>query len=209
MQDAKCKICRRAGVKLFLKGEKCLSPKCTVLKRPFPPGRVNKKRRRALSEFGKELAEKQKLKNWYNLDERQLGNYVRKILGDRGKIKDPSAALISRLETRLDNAIFRLGFAASHSQARQMVTHGHVLVNEKRISAPSYQLKKGDKIAIHSDSRKMKIFEGLAAALKRHQTPAWLELDAEKLTGEIIGAPTVEEAAPLAEITAIFEYYSR
>ena len=209
MLDPKCKICRRAGVKLFLKGEKCSSPKCTIIKRPFPPGIFGKKRRRALSEFGKELAEKQKLKNWYNLDERQFGKYVREILAKGGKIHDPSASLVEKLEMRFDNAVFRLGFAASHSQARQLVSHGHFLVNQKRVSSPSYQLEKGDKIIINPTSRKMKIFEGLAAALKKHPIPSWLKLDIEKLEGEVIGAPTAQETAPLAEITAIFEYYSR
>src|SRR3989344_5860786 len=205
MLDPKCKICRRAGVKLFLKGEKCSSPKCTIIKRPFPPGIFGKKRRRALSEFGKELAEKQKLKNWYNLDERQFGKYVREILAKGGKIQDPSASLVERLERRFDNAVFLLVFAASHSQARQLVSHGHFLVNQKRVSSPSYQLKKGDKIIINPVSKKMKILEGLAAALKKHSVPSWLNLDVGKLEGEVIGVPTVEETAPLAEITAIFE----
>ncbi len=167
MQNAKCKICRRLGTKLFLKGEKCLSPKCIAVKRSFPPGPARKKRRRApLSEFGKEIREKQKLKNWYNLDERQFRNYVKEILKKRGKVKNPSALLIEKLESRFDNVIFRLGFALSHAQARQLVNHGHFLINNRPVTAPSCQIKKGDKISVHSASIKMKIFENLGDALK-------------------------------------------
>ena len=201
MINSKCKICRRLGVKLFLKGEKCMSPKCAMIKKPYPPGLRGKKRVSPLSEFGKELQEKQKLKNWYNLSERQFRKYVKE-----NPSPDP---LIQKLELRADNVIFRLGFAASHAQARQLISHGHFLINGKRITTPSHQLKKGDKIGINPISQKKKIFESLPTVLKKHQPPIWFKLNIEKLEGEVTGLPTLEEVSPPAEMSAIFEYYSR
>jgi len=209
MQDSKCKICRRAGMKLFLKGEKCLSPKCPFLRRPYPPGMKKKRRTSALSEYGKELKEKQKLKNWYNLREKQLKNYVKKILQRRRRVEDAAQVLIQELETRLDNVVFRLGFAKSRDQAHQLVSHGHFLVNDRPISIPSYRVKKGDKISLKPMATKKKIFDNLPALLKKHSPPSWLKLDAGKLTGEVIGIPTLEESAPPVELSSIFEYYSR
>lgn len=209
MINSKCKICRRLGVKLFLKGEKCLSPKCPMVRKSYPPGKKGKKRVRALSEYGKELREKQKLKNWYNLAERQFKNYVKEVLEKRGGIEDTATLLIRKLEKRLDNVVFRLGFTASRVQARQMIVHGHFLVNGKVVNIPSYLVKKGDKITIKSASRKKIIFQNLPTLLKKHKSPAWLELSLENLEGKIISEPSLEEAAPPAEISAIFEHYSR
>jgi small subunit ribosomal protein S4 len=208
MQDSKCKICRRLGVKLFLKGEKCLSPKCPMVKKPYPPGQKRKRRVRALSEYGKELREKQKLKNWYNLKEGQFRKYVEKALGLRKK-EDSATLLIKTLESRLDNVVFRLGFSPSRTQARQLISHRHFLVNSRLINIPSYQVKKGDKISIKPSSRKKNIFQNLLTSLKKHKTSSWLELSPEKLEGKVIGEPTLEEAVPPVEISAIFEYYSR
>lgn len=211
MQNAKCKICRRLGVKLFLRGEKCLSPKCPFIKKPYPPGIKAKRRRRAsaLSEYGKELREKQKLKNWYNLDEGQFRNYVKGILKKRGRVEDAATLLIQQLESRFDNIIFRLGFATSRSQARQLVSHGHFLINGRRVNIPARQLRKGDKISVRPASGKKKAFTNLLPVLKKYQAPSWLKLNAQNLEGEVVRAPTLEEAAPPAEISTIFEYYSR
>lgn len=132
MQGNKCKICRRAGVKLFLRGERCFSTKCAMIKRPYPPGKRIKKRK-SLSEYGKELKEKQKLKNWYNLSEEQFSKYVKKALGKRGKVEDARTFLMKELESRFDNVIFKLGWASSRSQAQQMVSHQHFLVNGKKV----------------------------------------------------------------------------
>lgn len=209
MMNAKCKICRRQGAKLFLKGEKCLSPKCPMVQKPYPPGMRKKRRNIASSEYGKELKEKQKLKNWYVLSERQLGNYVEGILKKRGRVEDASALLIQKLESRLDNVIFRLGFGPSRSQARQLVSHGHFLVNGRPINTPSYQLKKGDKISVKPASKKKKNLENLSVSLKKQQPPAWLKLDVSLLEGEVVGIPDPGEATPPAELASIFEYYSR
>lgn len=163
----------------------------------------------ALSEYGKELKEKQKLKNWYNLGETQLRKYVKEILSRGGKIKDASSVLIQKLESRFDNVVFRLGLANSRVGARQSVSHGHFLINGRPVNIPSYQLKKGDKITVNSVSQKNKHFSNLVPLLKKHQTPSWLKMNIEKIEGEVVGLPTVEEAAPPAELSTIFEYYSR
>lgn len=209
MMNSKCKKCRRLGVKLFLKGEKCLSPKCPMVRRAYPPGQKGKRRPTPLSEYGKELRESQKLKNWYNLKERQFKNYVKQVLAKRAKVEDTAQILIKILETRLDNVIFRLGLANSRAQARQLVSHGHFLVNGKSIDIPSYQVKKGDIISVKPQKIKKANFQNLKNLLKKYKTPSWLELNPEKLEGKVIGLPTLEEAAPPVEISAIFEYYSR
>ncbi|MDP3990694.1 MAG: 30S ribosomal protein S4 [Candidatus Nealsonbacteria bacterium] len=207
MKKNNCKICRRLGSKLFLKGEKCLSPKCSLLKKPYPPGVKKKKRFKALSDYGKELKEKQKLKNWYNLKEGQFRRYVKDILERRNKVEDAVELLIQKLETRFDNVIFRLGLASSRSQARQLVSHRHFLINGKIVNIPSYHLKKGDKITIRPASKKL--LEKSAVSLKKYQPPVWLKINIQTLEGEVIGQPTFQESAPPAEISTIFEYYSR
>lgn len=210
MQNAKCKICRRLGVKLFLKGEKCLSPKCPMIKKSYPPGQKGKRRPSPPSEYGKELREKQKLKNWYNLREAQLRKYLKEVLFSRGKAeKDLSDLLIKVLESRLDSVIFRLGFASSRAQARQLVSHRHFSVNGKPVNIPSYPVKKGDIITIKPQSLKKNIFQNISVKLKKQKIPSWLVFDVKSLEGKIIGEPSLEEVAPPVEIPVIFEYYSR
>jgi len=209
MKNTKCKICRRLGVKLFLKGDKCLSPKCLMIKKPYPSGGNKKRRTRTGSEYGKELKEKQKLKNWYNLREEQFRKYVKEVLEKRGKVEDTGDLLIKKLESRLDNVVFRLGFASSRVQARQIVNHGHFLVNKRKVNIPSCQVKKGDIIALNPNSRKKVIFQNLSTNFKKYKPPSWIELNVESLEGKIIGEPSLEEAAPPVEISAIFEFYSR
>lgn len=207
--SSKCKICRRLGIKLFLRGERCLSQKCPMVKKPYPPGPKAKKRTKGLSEYGKELREKQKLKNWYNLEEKQFRKYVREILKARGKVTDVGAALIKTLESRLDNVVFRLGFAPSRTAARQMVSHGHFTVNDKPTDIPSYLVKKGDKINVKAASVKKTIFQKISPQLSKHNPPSWLKLDAKNLEGKVIDSPSLEEAAPPAELSSIFEFYSK
>lgn len=209
MIHSKCKICRRLGTKLFLKGEHCLSPKCPMVKRSYPPGVKGKRRKSPPSEYGKELREKQKLKNWYNLGERQFRNYVKKVLAKRGKVEDTAVLLIQLLESRLDNVVFRLGFAQSRTQARQLVSHNFFLVNGKSTNVPSYQLKKGNVISIKPQKINKMIFKNLKNLLQKYKTSSWLQLDVEKLEGKVIGEPKLEEVAPPVEISSIFEFYSR
>ena len=209
MKNNKCKICRRLGVKLFLKGDRCFSPKCALVRRSYPPGEKGKRRRRRISEYGKELQEKQKLKVWYHLREKQFRNYIKEVLDKRGQVEDAGALLIRKLESRLDNVVFRLGFVPSRKQARQLVNHGHFLVNGKKVDFPSYEVKKGDIIGLNSRSQKRAIFENLPTILKKYTPPSWLKIDAKKLEGKVLGEPNLEEVAPPAEISAIFEFYSR
>ncbi|MFH1423903.1 MAG: 30S ribosomal protein S4 [Candidatus Nealsonbacteria bacterium] len=209
MQTNTCKICRRMGTKLFLKGERCSGPKCAVIRKPYPPGPKRKGRFKQMSEYGKELQEKQKLKNWYNLRERQFSKYVKDILKRGSKIEDASSTLIQKLESRFDNVVFRSGFASSRVQARQFVSHGHFKINGKAVNAPSYQLEKGDKVAVNPVSRKKKNIEKMASLLKKYQPPVWLKLNPETLEVEVVGAPNLIEAAPPAELSTIFEFYSR
>ncbi len=209
METAKCRICRRLGTKLFLKGERCLSQKCAIVRNPFPPGQKLKKSRRTSSEYGKELREKQKLKNWYNLRERQFRNYVKEILGKRGKVEDASLLLMKKLAVRLDNVVFKMGFAPSRKQAKQMVSHNHFLVNGKKVNVPSYEVKTGDIIGLAPSSQKKALFKNLKENFKRYKAPVWIEFNAEKLEGKIISEPTSEELTPPAEILSIFEFYSR
>jgi small subunit ribosomal protein S4 len=197
------------GVKLFLKGDKCLSPKCPMVIKPYPPGQKSKRRTPQLSEYGKELKEKQKLKNWYNLGERQFRNYIKEILNKRGKVEDAVSLLIQNLESRFDNVVFRLGFASSHVQARQLINHGHFMINGKSVNIPSYKVKIGDVITLHPSSSKNKYFVDKSAGLKKNQAPSWLNIDADKREGKVTGKPSLEEVAPPADILSIFEFYSR
>lgn len=180
-----------------------------MIKRPYPPGQKRKRRPSPLSEYGKELREKQKLKNWYNLRETQLRKYVKEVLKSRQKVEDPVNLLIELLETRFDNVIFRLGFAVSRVQAKQLISHSHFLVNGKSINIPSYQAKKDDIITLKPQKLKKDIFQNLSLRLKKQKVPSWLKLNIEKIEGKVIDKPSFEETAPPAEISAIFEYYSR
>jgi small subunit ribosomal protein S4 len=209
VKEAKCRICRRLGVKLFLRGEKCLSPKCPMVKRPYPPGLPGKRRKSPPSEYKKELIEKQKLKYWYGLSERQLKKYVKEVLEKRGKVEDVSTLLIQNLEKRLDNVVYRLGFAVSRDQARQLVSHKFFLVNGKPVNIPSFSLKVGDTVSLKPQKLKKAIFKDLKERLKKHQVPSWLSLDLEKFEGKVIAEPKVEEVAPPVEVSAVFEFYSR
>lgn len=168
-----------------------------------------KRKTKPLSEYGKELKEKQKVKEVYHLRETQFRNYVKEVLKKRRRVEDPTTLLIRKLESRLDNVIFKLGFAKTRAQARQLVNHGHFLVNEGKVNIPSYQTRKGDTITIFPKKAQKKIFQDLSANLKKYQSPSWLELDKEKLEGKVVGEPSLEEAALPIEIPAIFEFYSR
>ncbi len=209
MKNNKCKICRRLGVKLFLKGERCLSSKCSMTRRIYPPGMRRKRRKSIITEYGKELQEKQKIKNWYSLRERQFKKYVKEVFKKRGGTENIAVLLIKKLESRLDNVIFRLGFASSRVQAKQFVSHNHFLVNGKVVNIPSYQVKEGDNIGLNPRSQGKSMFRNLPTILKKYKPPVWLKFNLKKLEGEVIGTPSLEEVAPPAEISSIFEFYSR
>ncbi len=209
MLNPQCKICRRLGTKLFLKSDRCLSSKCTILRKPDKPGPKRKRRPSPLSEYGKQLREKQRLKEWYNLREKQFKNYVKSVIKRGADLKNPADLLIKKLESRLDNVVLRLGFALSRPQARQAVSHGYFLVNGKPVNIPSFGVKKGSVISVRPQKIKKTLFQKMHPALKKYNPPKWLELNAEKFEGKVIGEPTLEETAPPAEMSTIFEFYSR
>lgn len=209
MKKDVCRICRRIGQKLFLKGEKCTSPKCPLIKKPYPPGIKGKRSRGRISDYGKELFEKQKMKNFYGISERQFKNYVKNVLKKRGKIEDTALELVKELEKRLDNVVFRLGLASSRRGARQLVSHSHFLVNGKPVNIPSYQVKKGDVISLREQKKGKSFFKRISLTLKKIQPPAWLKIDKEKIKGEVIEEPSLKDSGVPAEISSIFEFYSR
>jgi len=207
--NIKCKICRRAGAKLLLKGARCYGQKCAMIRRPYAPGKKGKRRTKQLSEFGRELREKQRFKAWYNLREQQFKNYVQGVLAKKSDNEDLPLALMKVLENRLDNVVFRLGFAPSRIAARQLVSHKNFLVNGKPVNLPSYQVAKGAVVSVAPRKLKGKYFQSLQAALKTYKTPVWLTLDAEKNEGKKIGEVTMEELALVAEINSVFEFYAK
>lgn len=201
------KIERRIGEKLFLKGERSHSQKSAVTKKPYPPG-IHSKRFLKLSEFGQQLRSKQKVRNIYRLMERQFKGYVKKILRRK---QEPYEAFLHALEGRLDNVVFRAGFAQSRDQARQIVNHGHITVNKRKASIPSYAVRPGDSIGIRDGSRGTPFFSSLMPQwLKNYQAPEWLVLDKDAFTATVKQYPTMEESGMKTEdVQAIIEYYSR
>jgi small subunit ribosomal protein S4 len=206
MEDTVCKKCRRAGQKLFLKGERCFTPKCAIVKKPYPPGVHGKKRRPALSEYGRQLAEKQKLRRIYGVGEKQLKRYFTEAMKSKKLVTE---VLLNKLETRLDNVIFRLGWASSRAKARQITSHGHILLNNKRVDIPSIIVKKGDMVAIKKSSLGKPLFKNLETKLKKHKAPSWLSPDKKELKAAILSPPPREEIEVPVDLQMIIEYYSR
>ena len=180
-----------------------------MVKRAYAPGPQKKRSGGTPSEYKKSLYEKQTLKKWYGLSERQFKKYVQETLEKMGKVENVSNELIKKLESRLDNTIFRLGFANSRIQARQLVSHGFFKVNGKPVNIPSYKVKKGDIIAVKESKRKKNFFNQMPDQLKRKETPAWLSFDKAKFEAKATGEPNLDEVKPPAEISLIFEFYSR
>lgn len=207
MRNNQCKICRRFDQKLFLKGDKCFTAKCPLARKPSNVRRSDK-RRRKVSEYGRQLAEKQKLRFFYGLKEKQFRRYIDKALS-RPPQENRDQFLIQELEGRLDNIVYRLGLADSRGRARQLVSHGHFLVNGKKVDRPSYQLKPGIKIAVREKSKKMAFFQEAGEGLKKREASTWLEINPKGLEGGILRWPTLEEVNPPASILTIFEFYSR
>ncbi len=204
---AQCKLCRREGQKLFLKGEKCSSPKCPIIKRNFPPGMHGTEGKGRLTGYGIQLREKQKAKRLYGISEAQLRNYFRKAVAKKG---DTMHELVRKLELRLDNVILRLGFARCRREARNLVTHGHFKVNGRKVNIPSYSVKPGDAIELKPVSREKRFFkETIGPSLAKHQTPSWLSLEPETFKGKVAGLPEGEELKQGFEPKLIIEYYSR
>ena len=200
-----CRLCRREGTKLFLKGDRCFTDKCAVDRRPYPPGQHGQ-RRTKFTEYGIRLREKQKVSRIYGVLERQFRRYFKEA--DRGK-GVTGETLLSLLERRLDNTCFRLGFAATRAEARHLVRHKHVAVNGRTVNIPSFRVKAGDKIEVREASRKMaRVASALDAAEKRG-IPSWLELNREAFAGTVKSMPVREEITLPIQEQLIVEFYSR
>jgi small subunit ribosomal protein S4 len=206
--ESVCKLCRREGMKLFLKGERCFSPKCAFEKRSYAPGPHGKRGtfRHKESDFGLQLREKQKARRIYGVQERQFRRYFRSALRVQGMT---GVTLLLTLERRLDNVVYRLGLADSRAQARQLVRHGHFLLNGHNHNVPSYLVEVGDVIEVRPTSRGNRYFQLLTERGVERAAPEWLEFDAGRLAGRVVGAPVRQSIdLPLTE-QLIVEYYSR
>jgi small subunit ribosomal protein S4 len=201
--DAACRLCRRESQKLFLKGERCYSTKCALERRNYPPGQHGQGRKK-VSDYGLQLREKQKAKRFYGLLEKQFRNTFDKAAKRKGITGEN---LLVMLETRLDNTVFRMGFASSRKEARQLVNHGHFTVDDKKVDIPSYEVRPGQTIAVKKKSHNSPKFK----EIKEFQitVPAWVSVDVDKLTGQVLSLPTREEIdTPIAE-HLIVELYSK
>jgi small subunit ribosomal protein S4 len=205
--DSVCKLCRREGMKLFLKGERCYSPKCAIEDRNTPPGMHGLKRsRRKTSDFGRQLREKQKVRRIYGVLERQFRGYFRQALKAKGVT---GATLLQLLELRLDNVVFRMGFATSRAQARQLVTHGHLVVNGHKVDIASYAVKPGDVVQVGEHSRTLPYFKNLVQFSTRVSSPRWLSVDMAALSGRVTELPGREDIDIPINEQLIVEFYSR
>lgn len=201
-----CKLCRREGMKLFLKGERCLTPKCSVERRGYPPGMHGQRRARKVSEYGLQLREKQKMRRVYGVLERQFRRTYAEAERTAGATGDN---LIKLLERRLDNVVYRLGFADSRAQARQLVRHGHFTVNGRRTDIPSFSVKPSDVIAVREGSRKREYFQTITQQLARRTVAPWLSLDTRNLSARVVGLPEAEAIDAKVNPQLIVEFYSR
>jgi len=200
------KLSRRIGENLGLKAERSFSPKSAFLKKPYRPGMHGKSRRRALSEFGTQLLEKQKIKFTYGLTEKQLQKYFNEAKRKKGTTGD---LLLGALEKRLDNAIYRSGLASSRAIARQLASHGHFLVNNKKVTIPSYSVKIGDIIVIKPKSRSKTIFFDLINKLKKHEAPSWLAIDKKIFEIKIKSDPKIDDLPKNFNMNTVIAYYSK
>lgn len=198
-----CRLCRREGIKLYLKSDKCYSDKCPVAKRAYAPGQHGQSKKK-LSNYGLQLREKQKAKRIYGVLETQFRQYYEKADRKKGITGEN---LLKLLEMRLDNVIFRLGFGGSRAEARQLVRHGHFTVNGRKVNIPSYQVRVGDIIAVKNTSRSSEKFKGFAEVAKT--TPQWLEVNMDALEGKVVAEPKREDIEIPVQETFIVELYSK
>lgn len=205
--DAKCRKCRRAGEKLFIKGERCFSAKCGIVRKAYAPGVHGKKMSRSRSEYGAQLSIKQKIKRIYGVLEKQFRNHFKEVKNKPGVTGD---LLLARLEKRLDNAVYRFGFASSRSQARQLVSHGLININGKKRTIPSSEVKIGDVISIKQNKKEKNYFKNLEQIIKNKKDfPKWISFDAAAMEGKIMNNPTKDDVEINIDAQAVVEYYSR
>lgn len=202
----KCKLCRRHGVKLFLKGERCFTAKCAIVKRNFPPGMHGAEGSKKLTDYGKQLKEKQSAKRLYGLREKQFVNYVVKAMNKKENTAD---MIVRLLECRLDNVVYRLGFVKSRAAARQLVSHGFIFVNEKKVDIPSYQVNPKDIVSLSPVKTNKKIMEQITERIKSVEVPSWLHFEKDKLQAKVLEFPKLKESERGFDVKAVIEYYSR
>ncbi|MGB9614891.1 MAG: 30S ribosomal protein S4 [Fervidobacterium sp.] len=201
-----CKLCRREGMKLYLKGERCFSEKCPFDKRPFAPGQHGREKKK-LTQYGLQLRAKQTMKRIYGVLEKQFRIYYERAVKQSG---DTRENLVSQVERRLDNVVYRLGFAINRRVARQLVSHGHILVNGKKVDIPSYQVKPGDVISIKESSKSIEPIKQAIEQNKGRAIANWLEVDFDQFKGIYVRNPKLEEITDLpVNVQAIVEFYSR
>lgn len=204
-RDALCKLCRRDGEKLFLKGTRCTTDKCAIDKRKYPPGQHGQ-RRGKLSDYAVQLKEKQKVKRIYGLLEKQFSKYFKEAEKKRGITGE---LLLQYLERRLDNIVYRIGFTSNRNQARQLVIHGHFRVNGKKVNIPSYNVKAGDVIAVHELSRKLSVFSENLQRQQHEGVLSWLEVNFTDFNGKVLHLPGRDDIPLAAKEQLIVEFYSR
>jgi small subunit ribosomal protein S4 len=203
--DPVCKLCRREGIKLFLKGDRCYTLKCAIERRNYPPGEHGQ-RRSKLSDYGLQLREKQKMKRIYGVLEAQFRRYFEMAERQEGMTGEN---LVRLLEQRLDNVVHRLGFAASRAQARLLVRHGHFLVNGRRVSIPAYLVRAGDVVEVHPASRDREAIPAALEGAKKRRVPSWLELDAANFKGTVRSLPSKEELTIPVQEQLVVALYSK
>ena len=201
--DAKCRQCRREGCKLFLKGERCTTKKCSVERRPAVPGQHGEGRKK-VTQYGTQLREKQKMKRAYGILEKQFREYYEKAEKMKGIVGENMLSLIER---RLDNVVYRMGIGASRAECRQIVSHGHITVNSKNVNIPSYSVKVGDVITIKENKQELEMFKSLKGM--KMVMPKWVEFNAETLTGKVLALPKREDIDMNISEHLIIELYSR
>ena len=203
-----CRLCRREGTKLFLKGTRCLTEKCAIERRAYAPGQHGQStgRRRKASEYARQLREKQKVKRIYGLSERQFRNVFERVLREPGVTGE---ALLVALESRLDNLVYRMGFGASRRDARQLVRHRHIQVNGETVDVPSFRVRVGDEVRVSEASRELPRVRMALEQFARTQPPTWIAVDTEKATGRMTERPTREAIPIAAQEQLIVELYSK
>ena len=204
--DSVCRLCRREGMKLFLKGSKCFSDKCPIEKRNFAPGQHGKDRKAKIVGYGLQLREKQKTKRIYFTQEGQFRNYFEKAARSKGVTGEK---LLQQLERRLDNVVYRLGFGMSRRQARQLVRHGHVQVDGRKVNIPSYEVSVGEEIDIREGSRKLSLLEQAKEFASHQNSPNWLEIDRDGYKGRVLALPKREDINLPVNEQLIVELYSK
>ena len=204
--DARCRLCRREGAKLFLKGSRCFTDKCAFERRGYAPGEHGKGRRVKETNYGQQLREKQKARRIYGMLEAQFRHFFAKASETRGVTGE---VLLQMLERRLDNVVFRLGLAPSHSAARQLVRHGHIQVNGRKASIPSFQVKAGDEVRVREKSNKLAVVLTTLEARKGQDLPEWLSLDSSALAGRVLSIPTRGSITVPINEQLIVEFYSK